>query len=234
MAGDKPRFWDVTDTYADYFIAHRTRASTIAIHLPREMDAILWALVLLVVASIGGGANALKLNGNVIPYRYDVEIDINVFSAPEFVYGVSERIALGIVEDTEEINLHFHRVLQKVSNIRLIGENGVEFAPRYEVFHYGEMRVTLGFMATIPGGRNYTLHIPKISGRDAQGGITRVPLQDASSHLWITSRNNTAARSLFPVFDEPQYSAIFALTFYSPDGLTVIGNTPISSRLGPM
>ncbi|MGI8587754.1 MAG: M1 family metallopeptidase [Chloroflexia bacterium] len=163
---------------------------------------------------------AYRLPKNTLPRRYDLELEARLDE--DFTRG---RVAIGleVVEPSDTIVLH--AVGLALSDARLTA-GGRELDGTVELDAEREV-ATIRFAEAVPAGEA-RLEIA-FTGRVSRGleGLYRAT--DGPERLLCTQSFATAARTIFPCFDEPTFKARFAYSVTTDAGATVLANSSLLS-----
>ncbi|CAG9861174.1 unnamed protein product [Phyllotreta striolata] len=183
-------------------------------------------LTILFFVSFVNSQTNFRLPKSVLPQQYNLLIDIrNIQDRDNFRGGVT--ITMDVVEPTKNIVLHFGRTLRLLSkpllqnisdiNVKTTTDTNVEVLTITDAngnnFEKGSYTLSIQYEAAI--------------STSILNGIYRSSYIDKENTKYIvaTQFQPTFARRAFPCFDEPEFKAIFKLTFMPPQGITVITNT---------
>ncbi|MDQ3929615.1 MAG: M1 family metallopeptidase, partial [Chloroflexota bacterium] len=163
---------------------------------------------------------AYRLPTSALPRRYDIEIDARLGRRETFG---KVTIQLDVQESTNSVELH--AVHQTLKDARLTyGGNIIE--GRIEQDEDREIAI-ISFDDAIPVGEA-TLEVA-FDGEVSNGLEGLYLSKDGPEELLCTQCEETAARDIFPCFDEPTFKAQFAWKVTTSPEATVLANGPLLS-----
>ncbi|MDQ3705106.1 MAG: M1 family metallopeptidase [Chloroflexota bacterium] len=163
---------------------------------------------------------AYRLPTRALPRRYDIEIDARLGRRETFG---KVTIQLDVRESTSSVELH--AVHQTLKDARLTyGGNTVE--GRIEQDEERELAI-ISFEEAIPVGEA-TLEVA-FDGEVSNGLEGLYLSKDGPEELLCTQCEETAARDIFPCFDEPTFKAQFAWKVTTSADATVLANGTLES-----
>ncbi len=170
---------------------------------------------------------SVRLSGNVVPTRYDIQMRPDL---ENFTFEGIETISLSILQKTRIITLHSKELEIKTAHI-LLGTEKV-FAKKI-IYDEKAETVTFVFPKFISLGSSTTKLTIVFKGilNDKMRGFYKssYQLDGITHHIATTQFEATDARRAFPCFDEPAQKAIFHVSLVVPKGKTAISNTlPVS------
>ncbi|KAK5649331.1 hypothetical protein RI129_000360 [Pyrocoelia pectoralis] len=176
-----------------------------------------------------------RLNGNLIPSKYEIELTVmdNFGSKGQF-YG-NVKIHFNTTVETSEITLHSDKLKFEPTNIQIsfdppqnsIAVSNVNFNTTLQM-------VTIKTQAPLSLNNSYVLSVNNYEGiLDLDmSGFYRSSYKNAqgeSEWIAVTQFQPSSARRAFPCFDEPQYKAKFDIIMNHPENYHAVSNAEIKS-----
>jgi aminopeptidase 2 len=164
------------------------------------------------------------------PVHYDLRFEPDLKEAIEFDGAVE--IEIEVLEDTSSITLNWADL--KILSTEVIVENGKMIEVSGLDFDEAKERVIIQLKEALLAGSKLCLkHTFKGSMLHHSEGFFRAPYTGSDGkQKWMASTHMqpTAARKVFPCFDEPALKATFTVTLVVDKLLTALGNMDVSSE----
>ncbi|HEY0303146.1 MAG TPA: M1 family aminopeptidase [Rhizomicrobium sp.] len=162
-----------------------------------------------------------KLPRVALPERYRIVLKIDPKAA-----RFSGHAEIDVKFLTARRTLFLHGLDLAVSGVTVKLKSGQSIAAHYDqVDESGVARLV--FVDKVPAGEATLIFDYDAPWGGGLAGLYKVV--DRGDSYAFTQFENTDARRAFPSFDEPGFKTPFDITVIAPQGLKVIGNTPIAS-----
>lgn len=170
---------------------------------------------------------ALRLGSQVLPLEYRAELTID--SSKDEFHGVID-IDINVLERTDHLWLHATDITVSRASLGARGQTWP--MERLATSNQDFLGFGLGFM--FPPGKA-TLHI-EYKGAVSQVDNSGLFRQKEGEHWYVfTQLEPTAARRVFPCFDEPRFKVPWQLTLHVNEGDLAFTNEPqIEEKAGPV
>ena len=162
---------------------------------------------------------AYRLPNDVVPQRYDVDLDVSL-DADAYQGRVAVTLDLRAARSTVELHsrdLHLDTVHLTAGDRTWPGQVSLDPEREIAVLDFGAADLPAG-----PARLEIAFH-----GEISRGleGLYRAT--DGPEQMLCTQCEETAARSIFPCWDEPAFKAVFAWRITTDPGPTVLANGPL-------
>ncbi|XP_031338736.1 aminopeptidase Ey-like isoform X2 [Photinus pyralis] len=176
-----------------------------------------------------------RLNGNLIPSTYEVEVTVmdNFGSTAQFFGNVKIRFRAKL--QTSEITLHSNKLKFDATHIQISHDPPqTPIAVSDVTFNSALEMVTIKTQSPISINSSYILSVNNYEGfldLDMNGFYRSYYNNSKGESEWIavTQFQPTSARRAFPCFDEPQYKAKFDVVINHPLDYYAVSNAEIKT-----
>ncbi len=172
--------------------------------------------------------NPYRLPRNVIPSRYQIDLEPNL-EAASFTGSVAIEVAVSA--PTSEVWLNAAEL--EIHSASIESADGESQEASAITLHEKEERAQIALANEVSAG-NYVLRV-SFTGilNDKLRGfyLSRFTDSEGNERLIATTQfESTDARRAFPCFDEPDFKAVYGVTLTVPEDLFAVSNGPMTSE----
>ncbi|XP_061879642.1 aminopeptidase N-like [Entelurus aequoreus] len=197
-----------------------------------------------------GPAPAMRLPTSLVPENYNIILKMDFYSKiveevnvttpnQTLLFSGTSLVRFRCVEKTQSVYLHSRDLLvsdavvknedenKKISILSMTPHQDQSDFLRFELTEALEKGRNYSLLVSFSGHMSDQLHGLYVSTYDERHARSQSP---SNTHRFLASTNlqPTAARRVFPCFDEPQMKAVFHVTIVHRRTMTALGNAEVS------